>query len=285
VIVFSPGLGSSPFGYTAIIENLVSHGYVVAAINHPFDSGDFKFSGGRIIRFDAAKWNREVSKEYTAEQRIKFMDERRFGWAKDISFVVNQLEKPGKPFAGRLDLKNLGLFGHSFGGQAASVACAADKRFKACANLDGMAQGSVLLPDEKGAAVTQPFMFFNKSAEVTNAELKMMNLTRAEYRAREGRRLVERWKPSFKKQLAENPSGSFFVLYPGVKHSSFSDSLLLNNDTKDPLFAERYAVAQNINEYILAFFDKFLMNKPAPLLDELAIARPPIVVEFLKKMP
>ena len=286
VIVFSPGLGSSPFGYTAIIENLVSHGYVVAAINHPFDSGDFKFSDASIIRFDAAKWNREVSKDYTAEQRKQFMDERRFGWAKDISFVVDQLEKLGKPFAGKLNLQNLGLFGHSFGGQATSIACAADKRFKACANLDGMAQGNVILPDEKGATLTQPFMFFNKSAEVTNAELKMMNLTRAEYREKEKKRLVERWKPSFKKQLAENPSGSYFVLYPGVKHSSFSDSLLLNNDAKDPLFVSRHEIARNINDFVRAFFDKFLMKKPAPLLlDGKTESRPPIVVEFLKKTP
>lgn len=285
VIVFSPGLGSSPFGYTAIIENLVSHGYVVAAINHPYDSGDFKFSDGQTIRFDNAKWNREMSKDYTAEQRKQFFDERRFGWAKDISFVAGQLEKLGKPFAGKLDFQNLGLFGHSFGGQAVSVACAADKRFKACANLDGMAQGNVVLPDEKGAKPTQPFMFFNKSAEVTNAELKMMNLTRAEYRTRERKRLVERWKPSFKTQLSEVPAGSYFVLYPGVKHSSFSDSVLLNTDTKDPLFTPRFEVARNINDFILAFFDKFLMKKPAPLLDGKTQMRSPIVVEFLKKTP
>lgn len=291
VIVFSPGLGSSPFGYASIIENLVSHGYVVAAINHPFDSGDFKFSDGEIIRFDSEKWNREVSKDYTAEQRKQFFDERRIGWAKDISFVVNQLEKLGKPFAGRLDFANLGLFGHSFGGQAVSVACAADKRFKACANLDGLAQGSVILRDEKGAKLTQPFMFFNKSAEVTNAELntnaelKMMNLTRDEYRTRERKRIVERWKPSFKTQLSEVPAGSYFVLYPGVKHSSFSDSLVLNTDTKDPLFKDRNVVARNINDFVRAFFDKFLMKKPAPLLDGKTQARPPVVVEFLKKTP
>lgn len=285
VIVFSPGLGSSPFGYTAIIEDLVSRGYVVAAINHPYDSGDFKFSDGQIIRFDEGKWNREVSKDYTAEQRKQFFDERRFGWAKDISFVVNQLEKIGKPFAGKLDLQNLGLFGHSFGGQAVSVACASDKRFKACANLDGMAQGNVVLPDEKGGRLTQPFLFFNKSAEVTNAELKMMNLTRSEYRTRERRRLVERWKPSFKTQLAEISSGAYFVLYPGVKHSSFADSLVLNTDAKDPLFASRYEIARNINDFVLAFFDKFLLKKPSPLLDGKTQMRPPVVVEFLKKTP
>jgi hypothetical protein len=139
------------------------------------------------------------------------------------------------------------------------------------------------LPDAKGEFLRQPFLFFNKSAEVTNAELKMMGLTRAEYRARERKRLFERWRPSFKTRLAELQSGAYFVLYPGVKHSSFSDSLLLGTDPKDPLFSERNQAARNINDYVLAFFDKFLKNKPAPLLDDKNQARSPVTVEFLKK--
>ena len=282
VIVFSPGLGTSPFAYTAIIENLVSRGYAVAAINHPYDSGDFKFSDGQIIRFADEKWNREAPKDWTADERKKFFDERRIEWARDISFVANQLEKLEKPFKNRLDLENLGVVGHSFGGQALTIACASDARFKACANLDGMAQGNVVLPDEAGKYLKQPFLFFNKAAEVTDAELRMMNMTREEYRARDRQRLVERWKPSFKTRLAELESGAYFVLYPGVKHSSFSDSLLLNTPADDPLFPERNRVAAVINEYITAFFDKFLMKKDAPLLDAANNARPPVIVEFLK---
>src|SRR4051794_37104326 len=33
-IVFSPGLGTDPLRYASIIEEIVSHGYVIAAINH-----------------------------------------------------------------------------------------------------------------------------------------------------------------------------------------------------------------------------------------------------------
>ena len=280
VIIFSPGLGSSPFNYTAIIENLVSRGYVVAAINHPYDSGDFKFSDGQIIRFQTEKWDREVSKDYTAEQRKKFFDERRIGWAEDISFVVNQLEKLGKPFKDKLDLQNLGMLGHSFGGQAATIACASDARFKACANLDGMAQGNVFLPDASGKVLKQPFLFFTKAAEVTDTELKIMNQTREEYRVRERKRLNERWKPSFKNRLAELEAGAYFALYPGVKHSSFSDSLL--NNPNDTLFAQRYEIAANINEYVAQFFDKFLMNKSAPLFEDKNNSGLPIIFEHLK---
>lgn len=283
VIIFSPGLGSNPFAYTSIIENLVSRGYAVAAINHPYDTGDFKFSDGQIIRNNAEKWNRQVSKDWTADERKQFFDERRLGWAADISFVVNQLEKLENSFKKRLDFQNPGVFGHSFGGQAVSIACAADTRFKACANLDGLAQGNAVLPDASGKMMKQPFLFFSKSAEVTDAELRMMNLTRAEYRVRERKRLSEKWTPSFKKQLAELESGAYWVLYPGVKHSSFGDSLLLYTKPNEELFAERFAAAQNINDYVAQFFDKFLMKKSAPLFDNPNDVRPPVILEFLKK--
>lgn len=283
VIIFSPGLGSSPFSYTAIIENLVSRGYVVAAINHPYDSDDFKFSDGQAIRYAAERWDKPVSKEWTADERKKFFDERRIGWAEDILFVVNQIGNLEASFRKNVDLQNLGVLGHSFGGQAATIACASDARFKACANLDGMAQGNVFLPDASGKVIKQPFLFFNKAAEVTDTELKIMNMTRAEYRVRERRRLAERWKPSFKNRLAELESGAYFALYPGVKHSSFSDSILLETSPNDPLFSERFRIAGNINDYIAAFFNKFLMNNNAPLLDDSNQSRPPIILEFLKQ--
>lgn len=280
VLIFSPGLGSSPFSYTAIIENMVGRGYVVASINHPYDSGDFKFSGGEIIRHDTEKWDRKISKDWTNEQRKQFFDERRFGWAKDFSFVVDQLGKLDKPFKDKLDLQNVGAFGHSFGGQATSIACANDARFKACANLDGMAQGNAFLPDESGKIMKQPFLFFTKAAEVTNAELKMMNLSREEYRGRERKRLT-RWKPSYKTRMSELESGGYLVLFPGVNHSSFSDWLILN--PKENISVERYAAAQIINEYVAAFFDKFLLKKNSTLLDNKNSQETQLVVEYLKK--
>lgn len=280
VLIFSPGLGSSPFSYTAIIENLVSRGYVVAAINHPFDSGNFKFSDGQIIRHDTEKWDRKISKEWTNEQRKQFFDERRIGWAKDFSFVVNQLEKLEKPFKDKLDFQKIGAFGHSFGGQATSIACASDARFKACANLDGMAQGNVFLPDENGKVLKQPFLFFTKASEVTNAELKMMNISREEYRVRDRKRLMN-WKPSYKNKLAELESGAYLITFPGVNHSSFSDWLILN--PRENISVERYAAAEIINEYIAVFFDKFLLNKKSPLLDDKNESRPAVILEFLKK--
>lgn len=51
VIVFSHGLGSTGFNYTSLIEDLVSHGYVVAAIEHTESAMAVWFPDGRIIPF------------------------------------------------------------------------------------------------------------------------------------------------------------------------------------------------------------------------------------------
>jgi predicted dienelactone hydrolase len=48
VILFSHGGGSTGFAYTALIECLVSHGYVVAAIEHTYEAAAVVFPDGRV---------------------------------------------------------------------------------------------------------------------------------------------------------------------------------------------------------------------------------------------
>jgi dienelactone hydrolase len=282
VLIFLPGLGSSPFQYTGLIENLVSHGYAVAAINHPYDTGAFKFSDGSVVRYAAEKWDRAVPKDWTAEQRKQFFDERRVQWAKDASFVVDQLQRQISPVARAPDFANLGILGHSFGGQATSIACAADERFKACANLDGLAQGAAVLPDEKGTVMKQPFLFFTKAPDVTDFELRMMGMTRSQFRERDRRRILEKMNPSYKSSLADLRSGAYWLILPRAMHASFGDSPLYDTRSTQP-YEERLALLGTINEYVLAFFDKFLRKNPATLLDSGSNRPSEVIVQYLKK--
>ncbi|HVF46583.1 MAG TPA: hypothetical protein VNA17_03360 [Pyrinomonadaceae bacterium] len=283
LIVFSPGLGSSPFGYTTIIENLVSHGYAVAAINHPYDTANFKSSDGSIVAYAGAKWDREAPKDWTADERKKFFDDRRLQWAADASFVVDQLSRQNSAISKRLDFTNLGMLGHSFGGQAASIVCAADARFKACANLDGQAQGNAFLPDSSGKVIRQPFLFFTKAPEVTNFELSMMGLSRQEYRSRELKRF-ERFKPGYKTRMASLESGGHLLTFLGAKHSSFSDSPLYDSRSEQS-YDERVKTAKAVNEYVLSFFDKYLLGKANTLLDGKVKSQHNVIVQYLKHSP
>jgi hypothetical protein len=51
VVTFSHGLGSTGFQYTVLIEYLVSHGYVVASIEHTYTAKAIWFPDGRVIGF------------------------------------------------------------------------------------------------------------------------------------------------------------------------------------------------------------------------------------------
>ncbi len=135
VVLFSPGLGGVRTQNTAWAEELAGRGYVVAALDHPYDSAVVTLTDGRTIRTRVASTGDRVE------------DERRAaGWtavrAADLSFVLTQLgrldrgEIPG-PLTGRLDTRRAAATGHSIGGGAALQAAHQDARFAAVIDLDG----------------------------------------------------------------------------------------------------------------------------------------------------
>jgi predicted dienelactone hydrolase len=76
-----------------------------------------------------------------------------------MSFALDQLERlnasdPSGRFLGRLDVRQVGAFGHSLGGATALQFCHDDSRCKAGINVDGAPFGSVV-----AEGVTRPFLF------------------------------------------------------------------------------------------------------------------------------
>lgn len=135
VVLFSPGLGGVRTQNTAWAEELASRGYIVAALDHPYDSAVVTLADGRTIR------TRVKATGDDAEDT-----RRAAGWtavrAADLSFVLTQLgrvdrgELPGG-LVGRLDTRRAAATGHSIGGAAALQAARQDSRFAAVIVLDG----------------------------------------------------------------------------------------------------------------------------------------------------
>ncbi|WP_411543818.1 alpha/beta hydrolase family protein [Kitasatospora sp. DSM 101779] len=135
VVLFSPGLGGVRGQNTAWAEELASHGYVVAGLDHPYDSAAVVLADGRTVR------TRVSSTGDRAE------DERRaVGWtevrAADLGFVLGRLQRIGRgqdadPLAGRLDTERVAAAGHSLGGAAALLAARRNEGFAAVIDLDG----------------------------------------------------------------------------------------------------------------------------------------------------
>ncbi|MFE9676904.1 hypothetical protein ACFYO5_22590 [Streptomyces sp. NPDC006259] len=139
VVLFSPGSGGVRTQNTAWAEELASHGYVVAALDHPYDSAAVVLTDGRAIRTrTASTGDRDKDTALSA------------GWtavrAADLSFVLTQLDRLGggeiaDPLTGRLDAGRVAVTGHSMGGAAALRAARQDRRFDAVIDLDGYPHG------------------------------------------------------------------------------------------------------------------------------------------------
>jgi pimeloyl-ACP methyl ester carboxylesterase len=125
VLLFSPGYDGVYAIYTSLIEDLVSHGYVVASINHPYVSGITVFPDGRTVG---------LAPDFPGDYAIRTVVD-------DALFVldfVTALNSTDSLWKGRLDLSKVGMFGHSFGGAATTICCTEDPRFKAGLTLDGV---------------------------------------------------------------------------------------------------------------------------------------------------
>ena len=129
VVILSPGNATNVEFYSALAEDLASHGYVVIGLDHPFQSAAVDI-GGTVATYSGDPPLSEAHAVTSAriEERVA-----------DIGFVVDRLEADAAGFgtlAGRLDLGRVAAIGHSNGGLAAVEICD-DPRISACANLDG----------------------------------------------------------------------------------------------------------------------------------------------------
>jgi len=133
VVLFSPGYGAPRFGYTGLLTELASRGFVVVALDHPYESAVTQLADGRIAANIAPHGN--LGAYMASQQDIR---------AADLSFVLDRLAAGALP---DLDLTRVYAIGHSFGGPSAVLAMTRDPRIRAAANLDGTPYGS--LPEQK----------------------------------------------------------------------------------------------------------------------------------------
>jgi len=126
VLVLLPGMGRIPAHYTTIAEDLASRGYLVAGVTPTGFSRPVVFSDGRVAQ-GREDW--DVNNRAEIQPAVDT-------WVSDASFALDQLARDPR-FADHIRLGKAGIFGHSFGGNAALHALGRDARFARAADLDG----------------------------------------------------------------------------------------------------------------------------------------------------
>lgn len=262
VLIFSHGWGGTRTQSTYLMEELASHGYVVVAIDHTYGALVTVFPDDRVVLQKS-----DILPHDEGDEEFDLSDNPLMSvWAADVSFILDQLSimnvgKDENPFVGKLDLDRVGIMGHSTGGGNAVQVCWLDPRCKV-----GLVMDAWLMPISEevfGDGLTQPFMF----------------LWSEDWGSDEN-------KERFQKIYTHLSNDAYSLMIEGTRHYDFSDLPLLSPlspwfGLKGPIDGQR--VLRIINDYVVAYFDKYLLGIESPLLDGPSSEYPEVEFEVKNK--
>lgn len=265
VLIFSHGYNSKANGYYALLEEVVSHGYIVLAINHTYESVGSLFPNNEIRYYDN-DYNRkinnkemaslawEISEKYKNTPNWKerhnaikngiknysaaIINDR---WSEDIVSVIENLENWNENtfLKNHLALQSIGVFGHSQGGAAAGESIIKSTSVKAAINLDGVQWGNMI-----DTTMHKPFALISsdwaKEHPNLNEHAYYNGSTKDFYNAK--------------------------ILSSG--HSNFMDvPLMINLSAVNEAGSINPVKATKITtEFVVSFFDKYLLDKQIDVL-------------------
>ncbi|WP_436501045.1 alpha/beta hydrolase family protein [Actinokineospora sp. HUAS TT18] len=142
VLIYSPGTADPRTINSGLAEDLASRGFVVVTVDHPGETTEVEFPGGRMRTIGLPADPR------TNPQVARTILDTRLA---DLRFVIDELEElatGGSRLGRAMDVGRIGLYGHSVGGTAAAQVMFEDRRVAAAVNLEGYLdyQDGELLP-------------------------------------------------------------------------------------------------------------------------------------------
>ena len=282
LLIFSPGLGSPTFAYTSQLEDFASHGYIVAAIEHTYDTPAVIFPDGRIVPFAKDLWSRNPEPTAPGAEGEALHKKRTELWADDIVFVLNRFASLNGDrqflFYRRVDLDRAGTFGHSSGGRAAARACQLDRRIKACLNEDGSSFWEPLWLDSSGKSMEQPFMMLDhRDPDFSDSMMIAHGIDPVAYRKRRSDRQAEARSKIY--ETIKGGSYEVTITTPGVSHGSFTDLFFLRSAAVSKDTSADLRVLNLVRVYVRAFFDKYLNQKSTTLLEPSNAQNADVVVQ------
>jgi predicted dienelactone hydrolase len=269
VLIYLEGLGTFRQENTFLVEELVSHGYVVLAIDQPYTAANVVFPDGRQAEGLPIERTKPLARQsFLPAERAPTLNGRTLQegivpyLAQDVSFALDRLAvlnqaDPNGILSGRLDLQRVGTFGWSQGGLVGGEACRLESRLRACLYLD-----APMSTDVVRSGLQQPAMWITREAVAMRLE----------------RRKIGGWpEAEIHAELSSNravfeslPGDGYYVEVPGMFHINYSDipswsPLWRLVGVAGPIDAQR--ANSIINAYSLAFFDRHLKSQPATRFD------------------
>jgi predicted dienelactone hydrolase len=271
LLLLNPAWNGRRTYYMYLVEDLVSHGYIVAGIDHTGNSGPTAFPDGHVSQPDPdpkLDFGRNTFAELSAygAQQLEVQ-------VNDTRFVLDQLQSwnqdQASPFYQRIDMDRVGAFGHSFGGAVAAQACLEDSRIKSALDMDGSLWGQV-----QAVGLNKPFLMIEEDIQhPTPQQLQQDHVTLINH-------LLDMGDQAMMKK-----SNTYRVTLHGSTHSSFTDRNLFSPLRRFSGFGTIPAAREYLilRSYALAFFDKTLRRKDPALLNGTDRTFPEATLEILPK--
>ncbi len=241
-------------GFRAIgvnqVESLASNGYVVIAIDHTYGAVATRFDDGEIVEYDptALPDEEEVGVPAYEEAAADLVST----FAADIVTVLDELEAGEDgvfaTLASILDLTRIGVYGHSTGGGAAIQVCLEDERCDAVLGFDPWVEP---LPDRViKIPGTRPALYMRSD----------------EWRDNEN-------DADLRGIANRSEEVTYWIGVDGAGHNDFVATPLLSPiagsfGLKGPIPAGR--VVPIVDNYLLGFFDVFLLGTGSAALDSVS---------------
>ncbi len=247
LILYAPGWGGVRTSSSLQTANLASHGFVVVACDDFASDPALDPERGVFLELatDAATAGTiERAGRHVVTQAQRLLD------------VLRALEAGRAPLlAGRIDLKRVGVVGHSIGGSSGLVAAAMDPRIVAVFNLDGGLFGPAA--DD----IVPPAYFLLSSIEAfpLDSELASPDAYTRNYA------LISALDLPRNRRRMERPGG-YWAQLPRAEHADLADALF--TPSRRLMFrtnVERRAMNAAIEAFEVAFFRGALLGDPAPL--------------------
>ena len=231
---------------TFLAEELASHGYIVAAIDHPGNGARIELANGTILKSDRAKALSNLDQTTAPAVRALWTHELAL-WTADNEYVLGLLTAhPPNWLAGRIDNTRIGAFGHSFGGSASMALLGRNARkspyIQAALNMDGWTF------DGLAHRTTEPILFLYAGPPLVTPPASNSvddQLERQDLAA-------------VNASLAQH--GGCEAYLPNTQHADFTDQTLVSPIERltytGPLPGER--VRPLVRSLVLAFFDRTL---------------------------
>ena len=234
VVLLSPGNATNVVFYSALAEDLASHGYAVIGIDHPYQSAAVDIGSGVAVYAGDGPPGASVAGKI--EERVA-----------DIQFVLDRLVVDAAGLSrlqGRLDLEHVAAIGHSNGGIAAAEACRVDTRLSACVNIDGQAAGGPFSAAAPPAMPRTPFLFLTKETVL---------------------------HPALGAVFEAAPRDAYRVVVPAAAHGDFTDGARFEPRVL-PVDGTADAVLTIERGFTLAFLDHELRGAPESRFGSVAAA-------------